>query len=70
VDASQVTPRRSTRKSSEEHHAPPGSKDALLAGCTCPVIDNHYGHGYSKGQWIYDIECPVHSVGDKVTTTP
>lgn len=40
---------------------PPGSKKAQDNGCTCPVIDNHYGAGaYGKGlYWISEL-CPLH----------
>ena len=40
----------------------PGSKEAIAAGCTCPVIDNHYGRGYRgiDGSFIYTVGCPVH----------
>jgi hypothetical protein len=41
----------------------PGSKEALAAGCRCPVIDNHYGRGVPTGDgpvfWITE-GCPVH----------
>lgn len=47
----------------------PGSKEAGEQGCTCPVIDNHYGKGpYEKdGEprfWITE-GCPLHD--NKVT---
>lgn len=45
----------------------PGSREAVRAGCTCPVIDNHYGRGRSllatdTGERLfwYDSGCPVH----------
>jgi len=41
----------------------PGSKEALAQGCTCAVIDNHYGNGipYPSGPafWI-TAGCPIH----------
>ena len=43
----------------------PGSQEAIEQGCTCPVIDNHYGEGaYNDEQgnplfWMND-DCPVH----------
>jgi len=40
----------------------PGSEGAVSQGCTCPVIDNHYGkgaHGDGKEFW-YSEECPIH----------
>ena len=39
----------------------PGSKEAEKAGCTCPVIDNHFGKGRPDGSFIFDMECPVHN---------
>lgn len=41
----------------------PGSQAAIDQGCTCPVIDNHYGQGYQgqPGVYIYIANCPVHS---------
>lgn len=40
----------------------PGSTEALDLGCTCPVLDNHQGHGYrgQAGVFIYAMNCPVH----------
>lgn len=42
---------------------PPGSEEAEKAGCTCPVIDNHYGKGmpFKDGPkyWI-NGDCPIH----------
>lgn len=41
----------------------PGSAKALEAGCTCPVMDNHYGKGVGAPPefWISG-DCPVHAV--------
>ena len=47
---------------------PPGSDEAIEAGCTCPVIDNAHGKGYmgevtdDKGQTVYIFsgDCPLH----------
>lgn len=43
----------------------PGSWEALAKGCTCPVIDNHRGHGVPDGKgarlFWYTVGCPVHS---------
>lgn len=41
----------------------PGSKDAIKAGCECPIIDNSYGRGYmgQKNVFIYSIDCIVHN---------
>lgn len=41
----------------------PGSDEALKLGCTCPVMDNHYGAGvpYKKGvSFWYSDDCRVH----------
>ena len=42
----------------------PGSPEAIKMGCTCAVIDNNYGHGFSFGDsepmfWI-DGSCKLH----------
>jgi hypothetical protein len=42
----------------------PGSEEAIRLGCTCAVIDNHYGKGFlmSDGEahfWI-SSDCPLH----------
>ena len=42
----------------------PGSPKASHLGCTCPVVDNHYGHGINddgKTFWI-NADCPLHGV--------
>jgi len=41
----------------------PGSKEAQDAGCTCPVVDNHYGEGvpHNEGPVFWITEgCPLH----------
>lgn len=40
----------------------PGSSKAVERGCTCPVIDNHYGKGYmgKEGLFIHTGGCPLH----------
>ena len=38
----------------------PGSQEAQRQGCTCPVIDNHYGAGRPGGLYWYTAGCPVH----------
>lgn len=42
----------------------PGSEAALREGCTCPVIDNHYGRGVDRGNGKTDYwrsaDCPLH----------
>jgi hypothetical protein len=46
----------------------PGSAKAVKAGCTCPVIDNHYGRGVpaTSGRkfWITG-GCPLHDRKDE-----
>lgn len=43
----------------------PGSPEAVAQGCTCPVIDNHYGKGVPVGKdgaplfWCSE-KCPMH----------
>lgn len=46
----------------------PGSREALDAGCKCPVLDNAHGAGYMgvKGTYVYNSDCELHS-GDKMT---
>jgi len=45
----------------EPHPFPsPGSPKAIAAGCTCPVIDNHYGAGRPDG-FVIRVGCPVHA---------
>jgi len=43
----------------------PGSPEAVLNGCICPVIDNHHGKG-SRGdgtRFITNAACPLHHSG-------
>ncbi len=45
----------------------PGSKEAIDAGCICPVLDNEHGKGY-MGQsdvFAYVTGCPVHCPEEK-----
>ena len=41
----------------------PGSKEAVKIGCTCAVLDNHYGAGIYGGRggtfWV-SASCPLH----------
>lgn len=42
----------------------PGSDEAVKAGCTCPVMDNHAGEGIYEGTkgpffWL-SYDCPLH----------
>lgn len=51
---------------SETSAAPnPGSQAAIDEGCTCAVMDNHYGRGVptKSGSNIFWIsgDCPVHA---------
>lgn len=41
----------------------PGSHSAIKAGCTCPVIDNHYGKGRREdyNEYLVNDTCPLHS---------
>lgn len=43
----------------------PGSVEAIDAGCTCPIIDNHYGKGVPDGKggvnFWFDADCPLHT---------
>jgi hypothetical protein len=48
----------------------PGTKEAIEAGCTCPVIDNNYGRGIpikiiggtiQMAYWM-DGACPLHGL--------
>lgn len=41
----------------------PGGSLAKRKGCTCPVLDNHYGRGIDKdGETLYYFseDCPIH----------
>ena len=41
----------------------PGSKEAEDRGCTCPVMDNHYGEGIRIGEEVVFWRtqgCPLH----------
>lgn len=43
---------------------PPGSDEAIKAGCTCPVLDNHHGKGITvNGTTVfwYAEDCPLHN---------
>ena len=43
----------------------PGTEDAHAKGCTCPIIDNHYGKGRGgdgeRYGWYMMGNCPLHS---------
>jgi hypothetical protein len=42
----------------------PGTEEAIQQGCTCPVMDNHYGQGRPNGQggveFWYNENCLIH----------
>lgn len=39
----------------------PGSDEALLQGCLCPVLDNNHGrHTPWPGEWWIREGCPLH----------
>ncbi len=38
----------------------PGSEEAVSAGCTCPIMDNHYGAGRADGTFVYSGDCELH----------
>lgn len=43
---------------------PPGSEEALAAGCTCAVMDNCRGKGRGmdgvRFGWVTTADCPLH----------
>ena len=48
----------------------PGSKEAIKAGCKCPVIDNNHGKGTGTGSdgrplFWYSSDCQIHCKGQK-----
>jgi hypothetical protein len=49
----------------------PGSKEAIAAGCICPVLDNSHGRGYygRADMFIYTVGCPVHAAQLKALET-
>jgi hypothetical protein len=53
-----------------ERHKRPGTISAFKSGCTCSIIDNHYGKGYrgdgSRWGWVMSETCPIH--GSKEVT--
>ena len=41
----------------------PGSAEAVDLGCTCPIIDNHYGKGFIIDDMLchyMNDDCPLH----------
>ena len=60
------------RRLRDQH--PPGSDEAINAGCRCPVLDNAHGRGYMGGVqdpetgetvYVYNSECPLHAMPDQ-----
>lgn len=43
---------------------PPGSDEAIAAGCTCAVMDNCHGRGRGmdgpRFGWVVTATCPLH----------
>jgi hypothetical protein len=51
----------------------PGSYEAVLRGCICPILDNEYGEGmYTTDEghvvFVYNSECPIHGIPINVET--
>lgn len=51
----------------------PGSDEARLLKCLCPVIDNHFGRGCGKDKdgsplFWFEGNCPVHATVTIVAT--
>ena len=50
----------------EKCQHPPGHPIAVTYGCTCPVLDNHYGRGCGyldkdgNPLFIFSFDCPLH----------
>lgn len=40
----------------------PGSRDAIQKGCSCPIMDNHYGSGVGGYYWV-NGDCGLHGTG-------
>ncbi len=44
----------------------PGSREAIVAGCRCPRLDNGHGNvelAQARGGWWIDSACPLHGDG-------
>lgn len=56
------TKRKVNPEKPKDKTPPPGSKEAIIIGCTCPVIDNYNGQGYMGQEdiYVYNMDCPVH----------
>jgi hypothetical protein len=46
----------------EKQQPNPGSKEAEELGCTCPIIDNHFGKGLPTGDFWISEDCPLHAL--------
>lgn len=52
---------------------PPGSEEAIAAGCRCPRMDNGHGRGYmggakdDQGRTVFVIsgDCPLHGIAEE-----
>lgn len=46
----------------------PGSQEAIVKGCTCPVMDNNRGKWspYPDDGWWISEGCPVHTAGGRL----
>jgi len=48
----------------------PGSKEAQDKGCTCPILDNHYGQGVGDPpQFWMNGDCPLHGISTQTNDT-
>jgi hypothetical protein len=51
----------------------PGSAEAVVQGCTCPVLDNAHGLGYlGDGKlfgWVHNSTCPLHGLDSQEQET-
>lgn len=72
VYRSYTSQRRSRQERSQvsyrEQDWNPGGTMARRQGCTCPVLDNHYGDGVpgpNGPQFWVDPSCPFHSITDE-----
>jgi len=61
-DVKRVSPAEVAAALGAEPWPPPGSDEALAAGCKCPVLDNARGRGYMgcPGAWVKLATCPLH----------
>lgn len=61
-DVKRVSPAEVAAALGAEPWLPPGSDEALAAGCKCPVLDNARDRGYMgcPGAWVKLATCPLH----------